>query len=324
MNILVVRFSALGDLVTLEPTFRAFRHFFPQARITFLTSSIGKGLYEDTPYFDDYIVYVSFFKALRQIREKHYDLVLNLQCNKPSHYMTLLMRKEHIVNKSYTLFQKLFGIKTHSKSAKEMLACAGIDASVLNEYFSQPSHTIIAFAIQKEIHAQKRIAISTGSSPRWPSKQWGITRYEQLIQALLSRGYEITLVGSKLESKDAALLSQKFPMIHNRVAQTNLCQLKTLLANVDLYVGNDSGPTHIAASVGTDTLTIFGSTDVKHSPKFDAYRGTHLYLKPSSEITCHPCYKGVCPTQHECMASINVEDVLTIIQEHFKETHETA
>lgn len=48
-----------------------------------------------------------------------------------------------------------------------------------------------------------------------------------------------------------------------------------LLANVNLYIGNDSGPTHIAASVGTDTLTIFGPTDI---------RNTHQNLKSIKAI----------------------------------------
>ena len=86
-----------------------------------------------------------------------------------------------------------------------------------------------------------------------------------------------------------------------------------MLAEVDLYIGNDSGPSHIAAGVGTNTITIFGSTDIKHCVKFMPYIGIHEYLKPSEDIKCHPCYKTKCPTNMECMASISVESILNKI-----------
>jgi ADP-heptose:LPS heptosyltransferase len=320
MNILIIRFSALGDLVTLEPTFRAFRHFFSNAHITFLTSSIGKGLYEDTPYFDEFIIHKNFLETLKQIRMKHYDLVINLQCSKPSHYLNLFVHKQKTINKSFNLFQKIFKIKTHSKNAYEMLSLTHCNTKVLKEYFNNPLNTLIQFPSTKEEVQPKSIAISTGSSPRWGSKQWGLKNYEQLIERLLAHDCTVVLVGSKLEEADATYLSQKFPSIQNQAGKTSLGQLKTLLATVVLYIGNDSGPTHIAAAVGTDTLTIFGPTDIQHSPKFGSYRGTHLYIKPSSDIACHPCYKGTCPTKLECMRSIHVNEVSTMVLDHIKGT----
>lgn len=320
MNILIIRFSALGDLVTLEPTFRAFRYFFPTAHITLLTSAIGKGIYEDTPYFDNFIIYKRFLHTISQARSKHFDLVVNLQCSKPSHYLNLFIKKSCTINKSFNLWQKIFGIKPHSKNAHEMLLLAGCEEQSLVSYFNLPEHLIIQFPIKKEILSHSHIAISTGSSPRWNSKKWGIENYEKLIGLLLSHGFKIILIGSKLEEADASYLKQKFPSISNHVSQTTLSELKKLLANVTLYIGNDSGPTHIAASVSTDTLTIFGPTDIQHSPKFGNYKGSHLYVKPSPNISCHPCYKGTCPTQHECMPSIDVEQVLNIVLEHLQDT----
>lgn len=318
MTILVIRFSALGDLVTLEPTFRAFRHFFPQAHITLLSASIGKGLYEDTPYFDEFIVHETFVNTLKSTASKQYDIVFNLQCNKPSHYMNFFIHKKQTINKSFSLWQKIFKIKTPSKNIQEMLLRTGCASQALEMYFSQEQAHLIQLPSQKNKLSHKSIAISTGSSPRWPSKQWGIEHFKALITLLLHHDFSITLVGSKQEEAEARLLSETFPNISNHVNKTTLSGLKTLLASVNLYVGNDSGPTHIAAAVGTDTLSIFGSTDVKHSPKFAPYHGTHLYVKPPETIHCHPCYKGICPTQHECMKAISVEEVAALIFNHFK------
>lgn len=320
MKILVIRFTALGDLVTLEPTFRAFRYFFKDAKMTLLTSSFGKGLYEDSDYFDDYVVHKSFLTTVEHLRKEHFDIVINLQCNKPSHYINLLLHKDKTINKSFTLFQKIFHIKTHSKNIKEMLLCANVEQNTIESYFKDTDNNTILLPTCKDktTTTHHRIALSTGSSERWKSKQWGIENYCKLIQKLSHDGMQITLIGSKLEEEDAQYIINYIPTVSNLVGKTSLSELKNILNTVDLYIGNDSGPTHIAAGVGTDTLTIFGSTDIKHCPKFSNYHGTHLYLKPDDTITCHPCYKGMCPTKHECMKNISVDTVIHTVLNHFK------
>lgn len=320
MKILVIRFTALGDLVTLEPTFRAFRYFFKDAKITLLTSSFGKGLYEDSDYFDDYVVHKNFLTTVQHLRKEHFDIVINLQCNKPSHYINLFLHKDKTINKSFTLFQKIFHIKTHSKNIQEMLLCADIRQEDIETYFNNKDNTIISLPTCKDKNTQikPKIALSTGSSERWKSKQWGLENYSELIQKLFEQEIEIILIGSKLELENTKIITSRIPAVINLVNKTSLTELKNILASVDLYIGNDSGPTHIAAGVGTDTLTIFGSTDIKHCPAFEKYKGTHLYIKPDSSILCHPCYKGLCPTKHECMKNINVDVVFDIALKHLK------
>jgi len=331
MNILVIRFSSLGDLVTLEPTFRAIRHFYKDARITFITTVVGKGLYQDTDYFDEYIIHNKLFNTIQQIPKIKFDLVINLQCNKPSHYINLFINKNRTINKSFNLMQKILKIKTHSKSPKELLSSCGIKESLVNQYFEGEGSTIslpvkcnseITGKIQTKFGTKPIIAISTGSSKKWESKKWGKHNYKELISKL-SEKFGIILVGTKLEEEDAKFIEKDYSKyIVNYVNQTNLTQLKAILHTADLYIGNDSGPTHIAASVGTSTITIFGSTDIKHCVAFERYKGTHTYLKPSDKITCHPCYKSICPTQHECMKDITVEQVYLKIKKFLGITNE--
>lgn len=57
---------------------------------------------------------------------------------------------------------------------------------------------------------------------------------------------EIALIGSKLELENAKIITSRIPEVINLVNQTSLTELKNILASVDLYIGNDSGPTHIA------------------------------------------------------------------------------
>jgi ADP-heptose:LPS heptosyltransferase len=321
MNILVIRFSSLGDLVTLEPTFRALRYFFPKDKIFFLTTGVGKGLYQDSNYFDEYILHKNIFSSVNKLKSNNYDLVINLQGNKPSHYVAMCLNKRILVNKSYTFFQKIFGLKSKSKTIKEIIeATTLITQDKVDNYFDEVKEYIKLPTSEKSIlkykdSNKKYIAISTGTSVRWISKKWGIENYLNLIKSLVVDDYQVILVGSDLELEDSKYILSHFNNeVLSFVNNTNLTELKNLLSQVDLYIGNDSGPSHIAAGVGTSTITIFGSTDIKHCVKFMPYTGNHEYLNPSEDIKCHPCYKTKCPTNMECMDSIKIDEVISKVK----------
>jgi ADP-heptose:LPS heptosyltransferase len=317
MNILIIRFSSLGDLVTLEPTFRAVKYFYNDAKIFFLTTGVGKALYQDTEYFDEYILHKGVFPSIKQLKNIKFDLIINLQCNKPSHYISLFLKKDLLVNKSHSLPQKLLGIKGKSKTIKEIIESTLFISQIKIDNYFEEKKEYIKLPVGKERFFQNKnkktyIAISIGTSERWLSKKWGVTNYLNLIKKLVENDYQIILIGSELEIEESELILKNFKEneVLSFVNKTNLTQLKNLLGEVDLYIGNDSGPSHIAAGVATNTITIFGSTDIKHCVKFMPYTGIHEYLKPSEDIKCHPCYKTKCPTNMECMSSITMEQVL--------------
>lgn len=315
MKILIIRFSALGDLVTLEPSFRAFRYFFKDAEISLLTTSIGKALYEDSSYFDKYIIHKNFFKTINQVPA--YDLIINMQCNKPSHLLSFFIKKNHLINRSFSFLEKLLHLPSYTKETREILSLAGIPESLIDQYLSKNEHIILpslsnckySQTIVKLAQGKKTVAISIGSSERWKSKRWGSKKFLELIQKL-QNNYFIILIGTSLEKDESDNIDFLCDgKILNLVAQTTISELKSILKDVSLYIGNDSGPSHIAAGVGTNTLTIFGSTDIRHCVKFFKYKGNHHYIKPKENILCHPCYKSICPKNMECMASINVDYV---------------
>ncbi len=317
MNILVIRFSALGDLVTLEPAFRAVKYFYPDADITFVTSGIGKGLYEDTGYFDEFVVHKDYKTTLKKIGKKHYDIVFNFHCNSVSHILTLMVSKSKVVNTAASAWQKLRGVKIPVRPVPETIQNSGVSKKEVEEYFNEENNKTISFPIKGEpiIKSEKKIiAFSTGSSETWKSKQWGVERYLKLIELLLKeKDVEVLLVGTKLELEDSEYIQKKIPEVINYVDRSNLTQLKNLLNSADVFIGNDSGPAHIAAAMGTNTVTIFGPTSTVHCVKHIPYKGEHICIKPSEKVICHPCYKGVCPTNLECMESILVEDVYSHI-----------
>lgn len=98
-------------------------------------------------------------------------------------------------------------------------------------------------------------AIHPGSGGR--EKCWPLTSYFKLVQRLVNRGAGVVAVCGPVERDVVGELPAHLP----RLVPPDLRSLAALLHGADLFIGNDSGPGHIAAAVGTPTLTLFGPTD---------------------------------------------------------------
>ncbi len=316
MKILIIRFSALGDLVTFEPHCRAIKFCNKNFKIDFLTSNLGKSLYQDSEYFEDFIIYKTFFKTLKIINNNQYDLIINLQCNKLSHYLLLFSNANKKINLSSNIFQKILKLKHHTKTVEEMLIACDINKNIVENFIKKENSTKVQLPfLKKQViinfkNKNKMIGISTGSSEKWTSKKWGLKNYKELISNLLKRNLNIVLIGTSLEEEDALSITSDFhDNLISYVNKTNISELKSLISKFDLFIGNDSGPAHIAAGLGINTITIFGSTSEKHCVKNLPYLGEHICMTPDNSVLCHPCYKSKCPTKMECMESIRAEVV---------------
>ncbi|MCY3766034.1 MAG: glycosyltransferase family 9 protein [Gemmatimonadetes bacterium] len=109
--------------------------------------------------------------------------------------------------------------------------------------------------LKKHGLASPLIAIHPGSGGR--EKCWPLTSYLELAHRLATRGAGVMAVCGPVERNVADKLPAHLPCL----APRDLRSLAALLHGVDLFIGNDSGPGHIAAAVGTPTLTLFGPTD---------------------------------------------------------------
>lgn len=316
-EILLIRFGALGDLVFCEPHFRIMREAFKEHKLTLLTRNFGKELYEKTGYFDEILVYKSILDIFTKIKKRKFYIVINMQGNRASHVVSFFAKKDILVNSATTLVQRFLGIKkVRAKSIEELLVASKVSKEIIEETLSKPNVYKIMFPHKKEQRdsSKKIVAISTGSSKRWESKRWGVLNYKELIEKLIEEDFDIVLVGSSLENEDANIIvKDSGNNLINMVGKTKIYELLNILANVDLYIGNDSGPVHMAAAVGTDTITIFTSTSKSHCVKNMNYLGEHVCFSPIG-VDCHPCYKSKCPKKlneyMKCAKSIKVADIL--------------
>ena len=139
-----------------------------------------------------------------------------------------------------------------------------------------------------------------------PTKLWPAERFALLADALLDRGHRAALAIGPAEVELGMLIARRarhrLPILG---ADLHTGELAALLAQARLLVGNDSGPAHLAAAVGTPSVVFYGPTD----PGRTAPSGAPS-LALDRYVFCSPCYLKKCPYQHECMEEITVEMAL--------------
>ena len=139
-----------------------------------------------------------------------------------------------------------------------------------------------------------------------PTKLWPAERFALLADALLDRGHRAALAVGPSEVELGMLIARRarhrLPILG---ADLDTGELAALLAQARLLIGNDSGPAHLAAAVGTPSVVFYGPTD----PGRTAPSGSPS-LALDRYVFCSPCYLKKCPYQHECMEEITIEMAL--------------
>lgn len=139
-----------------------------------------------------------------------------------------------------------------------------------------------------------------------PSRRWPTQRYAALADGLARSGLSVVLTGTSAESEISRRVSEE--MAHLAIDLTGgtpLGVLAALIRDSALLVGNDTGTAHLAAAVGTPSVTLFLSGD----PARWAHPGAR-HRTVWVDVGCNPCPHLSCPIEHPCAAAITPGQVL--------------
>lgn len=192
---------------------------------------------------------------------------------------------------------KLFLSETDSQRAAALLDGLGISAG-------QP-YAAVAFQAVAE------------------SRRWGIDNYRKLSERLIeNHKLSVVLIGGPADQSlgDEIVETAGRKEIVNLAGKTSLRESAAVLAQADVFVGNDSGPAHLAAAVDCPVVVISGADD----PKETSPLARHKRLIYLSHLDCISCVKNKCPLkperQMQCMTQITVVSVLEQIADILRET----
>jgi ADP-heptose:LPS heptosyltransferase len=324
LSILIILMGSLGDITRGLCLVSHLKAHWPQSRISWLVEAKWEALVRLHHQIDRVIVFQRAwrFSALRQLyadlAQDHFDLTLDLQRILKSGFFALLSgakRRIGFHRRNAKALNWIFNnehIDYYSDDLPKILHYLKF-----TEYLGLPPPVTLEFGLTSLNAALTApAAVSTLKNPfvavvlgaSWLSKEWLFEGYRQLIEhILLTRELSVVLVGDHTQAAMARELSARVNQsgLINLVGRTTLLELTAVLKAATVGTGPDSGPAHLAASVRTPFVTLFGPTSPQRTAPF-GYE--HLVVK--SDLGCTPCYQKRCPDlKHPCMARITAEQV---------------
>ena len=319
-SVLVLRFSAVGDVILTAPAIGALRAAWPKTRIIYAVKAPLRHLVAHNPNIDQVVSLepgeslLSFSRRLRALR---YGALLDLHGKIRSRLLRLLLPHTprvvwHKRELSETLAVKL-GLRTYRAPmhfadrfhlAVEKLVGRPLDRGELR-YFLGPDDQRIADKRLREAGVDSTrpiMGISPGAN--WETKRWPAARFGELAKRAIDAGYQVVVTGGAGEMRLGAEISTVAPKAFDLCGKLDLRGLGGLISRCSAFVANDSGPMHMARALGVPTLAFFGSTD----PGMFDLRGHAVMF---AGVPCSPCSffgRSRCPRGHfRCMLDMDVD-----------------
>jgi lipopolysaccharide heptosyltransferase I len=294
-RILIIRFSAIGDVVRTLPALHALRDAFPHGQIDWAVENKSLDIIAGHPALDQVHVFErpegtwvgvkSFLAFCRTLKLNHYDMVIDFHGIFKSGAASWASRAGKRYGFSPPRGREMSHIfanhrvalpSTHLNRVEEnLLLCeaAGAKSDSMDVVIPIPEdieETVEAY-IQHEFHSAKRIVVVHPPVDR-PEKQWPLRYYSSLVDLLLSDGrFEVLLTwgpGQRACVEEVYKGTRRNP--HIAPETPCLKHYACLVGHCDLFVGGDTGPMHIASAMDVPVVAVFGGTSPeKHKP----YRG---------------------------------------------------
>jgi heptosyltransferase-2 len=317
-TVLVLRFSAIGDVVLTAPALDALRTAWPDARIVYAVKQRLAHLVEHNPNVDEVIGLREGEGALayaRRLRATRPSAVLDLHGKIRSRILRALLpgvRKVVWHKRDFrdTLPVKLALRPYHASmlfadryhAAVEELVGRALPKGKL-QYFPGPGDGAAADQALRAAGldpARRLLGLSPGAN--WATKRWPVERFAALARRALARGLQVAVQGSETEAPFGLEIARLAPGTADLCGKLDLRALGGFIARCSAFVANDSGPMHMARALGVPTLAFFGSTD----PTMFDFRGHEALF---AGVACAPCSffgRRRCPRGHfRCMLDLD-------------------
>jgi len=327
-KILIIKMTALGDVVITLPHIEAICRYHSHDSIWLLTSEASKSIFLYHPALkiivldrDHGFSRNGFWQNLRWIRKQKFNKIYDLQGNRISRILTRFSGSAFRVGTSphtaYTHAPLQKWIRTTRQNVfdrlNEALTLAGLPAAEKKSHIYLGDNDIAKVNQWIRDHglSEKQYAVfHAGSSSDKPAKRWPLENYLKLAQMIEGYGLKCIWVGSNPEIEVNTFLSAQAGI--DSTGAFNLRQLYEFARRALFAVGNDSCPMHISAAAGIPVYCLFGPANWRWSHPL-GQRDRVL----TNEVECSPCFRGVCPQDrgHQCLAGITPKAVFDKIDQ---------
>ncbi len=327
-SVLVISLKRVGDAVLSIPAFRAIKENLPKSQVTVFADSYIKDILESIPYIDAVVPYAkrsTFLKKAKSVRKLVYnsfDLAVDMTCDytlegalwtwlskaryrvgyniwKRGFLFNLPIPHEkgpvHAMDEIYNIVKSL-GLETKDKTLK-------INPS------EEAKDSVQKFLRNKKIK-DRGLIIGIHPGGYYPTQRWESERFAEVADYTAEKhSAHIVLMGGSEEEE--IIQKIKTHMTHPCAVFLNqpLGDLLALLQSCHLLICNNSGPLHMAAALGTRTVSTMGPTIPE---RWWPHGEDHVVLR--KDLPCMPCNEGRCRLKTlDCMKLITVKDMIDAV-----------
>ncbi len=329
MKILLIRFSAIGDVVLTTPAIRMLRARYPNAQIDMIVKPSVKSLIETNPHLNNLFTLPQPFSwrrllaLVKRLRARHYDWVIDWQKHTKSYVLSLLVGGKIRRYPKYSV-QRFFLVYFKKKYYRKIVPVPLRYLSALKplkvEDDGRGAEIFIAEAVEERLKREWNLKDGTywvlAPGGGRATKRWPVSYFKRLAdQMRKTLGTNIVVIGGE---EDMPLCRQiiegNSEISQNLCGKTSLQETAAVLKNAIGLVTNDTGVMHIASAFSKPVVALFGPTVKEFG--FFPFRTPHVVLEKA--LDCRPCsFHGTskCPLGHfRCMKEILPEEVLKAVR----------
>lgn len=333
-KILVMRYRFIGDTLLTVPFLRNLRYAYPDARIDMLVAPVSGDIIKECPYVDNFIYFdttrkhryendggekKTFWSYVKLLREKKYDKAYVLKRSFSSAFLAFaagIKERLGFDTESRGIFlTKRVPYENHKHEVEcflDVLRADGIEIKddYLENWIKNQEYEKVNEIFRKNniVNTKKVLVHATSGNHKkeWTKENFAkIIEYlsnEKHVQVIFSGTKNDSLTYEKIEEFITCDLERK-PL--NLCGEFSLRESLALTEKCDLIVGCDSGNLHMAASVGTPVVGIYGPMD---TDKWRPWCKNAQII--TADLPCRPCsLKRKCKFNYECLGKISPDMV---------------
>ena len=347
--ILIIRPSAMGDIIMASPMLAVLRRAYPQARIAWLVEPGLADLLRHNGDLDELILwpkgewsrlarekrYLELLRRImalrRELREHHFDLAIDAVGLVKSRFLLWLSGARTTIGfvskepGAFLLDRQVVKSKNDpamSSEYREMMVALGLDSGPFApQIVVAPEDRAIARQLLGSLGITSDYLVFAPFTTR-PQKHWFDERWSLLAGELVDKfGTPVLILGGPGDAERGEEIARQSgrPQIHSLCGRTTLGQSAAIIDHANLLIGVDTGLTHMGTAFSLPTLALFGATcpyQTTASP-----RTRVLYDAPA----CSPCRrKPICHNQFDCMRALTVEKIVAAATTLLEEEGETS
>lgn len=332
MKILLIQLRRVGDILLTTPSLKFLKKALPNSEIDFLSEPMGRSVLETNPYISNLHLYDKNhgFREILRLRSQIYDTVIDMMGNPRTAILTALSRAKWKVGFRYQGRSIFYNCKVPVPKKPEYVAKRKWNlieawlrtANLPNpnpvnfrpELFLSKEDEEFATEWLKNENLLRKGFVILVPAHRHPIRRWRGDGFRDLaLKIRQGKGIKVFLAWGPGEERLMEEIRKGHENEIGLLPPTTLRQMGAIFKQAKLIVTNDSGAMHVAVSVETPTVTIYGPTrPIDWNPFFLENENKKDVAITAQDVPCLGCHLKECPSGHICMKNISVEEVLRV------------